>query len=182
MGNKKGFVLIETIVTITVLAASLLYIYSHFNNILIKEKTRLYYDDPAYIYRTYYLKEFFKANDIGFVLSLINDDNPLVVIGCEYEGLFEPGSSEKNACNKLWNSLGISKVAVGLNQLKYIRNCSMTSSDTKCSYLNYFSIEQRNYMKSLGNITKEKELIMIVEYLESDASSNKVRNYAWIEL
>ena len=59
MKSKMGFVLIETIVTITVLAASLLYVYSNFNNILIKEKTRIHYDDVAYLYRTYYLKEFF---------------------------------------------------------------------------------------------------------------------------
>ena len=59
MKNNKGFVFIETIITIVILTAALLYIYSNFTNILIKEKTRVHYDDVAYIYRTHFIKEYF---------------------------------------------------------------------------------------------------------------------------
>ena len=61
MKNNKGFVFIETMVTIVILATALLSLYTLFNNMLIKEKRRVYYDDPTYIYRSYYLFEVFKS-------------------------------------------------------------------------------------------------------------------------
>jgi len=88
MSNKKGFVFIETIVTIVVLAVSLLYIYSGFTDILIKEKARVHYDDVAYIYRTYYVKNFFANYNLNNVLKNLSEDNPMIIIGCEYSGIF----------------------------------------------------------------------------------------------
>jgi len=181
MSNKKGFVLIETIITITVLAASLLYIYASFNNVLIKEKTRINYDDPAYIYRTYYLKEFFKNYELDYVLSLVNEDNPLVVIGCDYEGIFDENADAKIVCENLIQSLGVSKIAVGLNDLSYVKDCKNNNSN-KCAYMNYFSAEEVTYFKSLGKIDKDQNNIMLFEYIESTDSSKSIRNYAWIKI
>ena len=56
--NKKGFVFVETIIVVTVLASSLLVVYGTFTTILSSEKRRVMFDDPAYIYRTYYLENF----------------------------------------------------------------------------------------------------------------------------
>ena len=85
MMDKKGFIFIETIVTIVVLAVSLLYVYSGFNNILNKEKKRIHYDDVAYIYRTYYVKNFFAKHEINDVLKKLDQNNqPMIVIGCDY--------------------------------------------------------------------------------------------------
>lgn len=84
MRNKKGFIFIETIITIVVLAVSLLYVYSSFNSILIKEKTRVHYDDVSYIYRTYYVKNFFAKFELNDALKILNSANPLIMIGCDY--------------------------------------------------------------------------------------------------
>ena len=54
---QKGFIFIETIITIVILTGSLLFLYQTFNNTLQNEKARIYYDDTPYIYRTYYLKD-----------------------------------------------------------------------------------------------------------------------------
>ena len=54
--NKKGFVLIETIVTVVVLTTSLLYLYNSYSSIIANENTRLYYDDVAYIYKANYIR------------------------------------------------------------------------------------------------------------------------------
>ena len=55
--NKKGFVFMETIITIVILSSSLLLIYSSFKNLLVKQKSRIYYDDVVYTYRTYYIEK-----------------------------------------------------------------------------------------------------------------------------
>ena len=64
--NKKGFVFMETIITIVILSSSLLLIYSSFKNLIVKQKSRIYYDDVVYTYRTW--QECFKnkeCNDIN---------------------------------------------------------------------------------------------------------------------
>src|SRR5574344_1530120 len=56
--KKNGFVFVETIIVVAVLATSLILMYISFNKIIINEKKRITYDDISYIYRTYYLEDF----------------------------------------------------------------------------------------------------------------------------
>ena len=58
MKNKKGFVFIETIITIVFLAAALLVLYSSYRNAIVEERKRIYYDDISYLYRNYYIADF----------------------------------------------------------------------------------------------------------------------------
>ncbi|MEG0977451.1 MAG: hypothetical protein RSF02_02735, partial [Bacilli bacterium] len=60
--NKKGFIFIETVVTVVVLSTSLLLLYSSYSNTIYKEKDKIYYDDLSYIYRTNYIKNFLTQN------------------------------------------------------------------------------------------------------------------------
>lgn len=62
--TRKGFVLIEAMVVLAFLATTLLNIYTSFNNVLDRTKKRLYYDDPVYLYRTYYLLDYLERNGI----------------------------------------------------------------------------------------------------------------------
>ena len=64
--KKNGFVFVETIVAIVVLTSSLLLLYSSFSKILQSEKTRVYYDDISYIYRSWYIKS--KINELTFII------------------------------------------------------------------------------------------------------------------
>lgn len=183
MSNKKGFVFIETIVTIVVLASALIYVYSGFNTILIKEKTRVNYDDIAYIYRTYYIKDYFAGGKLTEVLKKIDAINPTILIGCEYEGLV----TDIDSCNKLMTDYNVTSIAVSTGDMSYVKNCNDNSN--KCSYLKNFSTKELNYLKTLGNLiienndgTKTNNYIMIVEYIEEDGTGNKVHNYAWIRI
>ena len=45
--KNRGFIIIETIITVVVLSTSLLYLYSSYSSIINREETRLYYDDVA---------------------------------------------------------------------------------------------------------------------------------------
>ena len=60
--GKKGFAFIETIITVVLLSTSLLYLYNSYSSIISGEETRLYYDDPAYIYKTNYVRKFLEEN------------------------------------------------------------------------------------------------------------------------
>ena len=56
--NKKGFVLMETIVVIVVVSVALLTIFSSYNKILSKLRTENKYDTSEYIYMTKYIKDY----------------------------------------------------------------------------------------------------------------------------
>ena len=62
MKNKRGFVFVETIITVVVLTTSLLYLYNSYSSIINSEEERLYYDNPAYIYKTNYIRDFLESN------------------------------------------------------------------------------------------------------------------------
>ena len=71
ISNKKGFMFIETIVTLTILMTVLLMLYTTFTNLLNKEKTITTYDKKGYIYSLYYAKEYLL--DRGFLINLKNN-------------------------------------------------------------------------------------------------------------
>ena len=60
--NKKGFVLMETIVVIVVVSVALLTIFSSYNKILSKLRTENKYDTSEYIYMTKYIKDSMNAD------------------------------------------------------------------------------------------------------------------------
>ena len=61
---KKGFIFVETMVVIAFLGTVLLTVYSSFTTVLDTAKTRLYYDDSVYLYRTYYILSFLEENNL----------------------------------------------------------------------------------------------------------------------
>lgn len=104
---KKGFILVETIIVITILATSLLLIYSSFNSLLVNEKRRMYFDDPVYLYRTYYILDFFQTNNVFNYVddvlgeNVVSNENLLVEVSCNNAEIFVPGSTTKAFCEKL---------------------------------------------------------------------------------
>ena len=64
--NKKGFVFVETIITITILLASVLSIYVYYNSFIINEKKRLYYDDITYVHKTMALRDLIYSENVAF--------------------------------------------------------------------------------------------------------------------
>lgn len=53
MRKKSGFILIETIVVITILSVGLISLYASYNLILTKAVSKSYYDNVDYVYKTY---------------------------------------------------------------------------------------------------------------------------------
>ena len=102
--KNKGFVFIETIVTVLVLSTSLLYLYNSYNNIIDKEETRVYYDDVAYIYKTNYIKRFLEENaNIEYVKSEAFKKSYVTSIGNAFDNFFNEAQLAENMNNSLEN-------------------------------------------------------------------------------
>ena len=68
--NKKGFVLMETIVVIVVVSVALLTIFSSYNKILSKLRTENKYDTSEYIYITKYIKDYMQNNQSSLGINV----------------------------------------------------------------------------------------------------------------
>lgn len=86
--NKKGFVLMETIVVIVVVSVALLTIFSSYNKILSKLRTENKYDTSEYIYMTKYIKDYlssqtFQPQSIKDNISDLTNDTLKSIYGVE---------------------------------------------------------------------------------------------------
>ena len=94
--NKKGFAMVETIVVMVMVTIILLRVFSSFANTLSREKTRVYYDDTAYIFKLYAIADFLKVNNINpEKLTQLADENYIVPIGIATDKLFENMSDDE---------------------------------------------------------------------------------------
>ena len=173
--KNKGFVFIETIVTVLVLSTSLLYLYNSYNNIIDKEETRVYYDDVAYIYKTNYIKRFLEENaNIEYVKSEAFKKSYVTSIGNAFDNFFNEAQLAENMNNTLENILNNFKVnQMFLVKRNYIDECDGSETSGKC----YFNATDNaynltNYIKSI-NDTKH-DYYLVVEYSEKVDSDGKI--------
>lgn len=173
--KNKGFVFIETIVTVLVLSTSLLYLYNSYNNIIDKEETRVYYDDVAYIYKTNYIKRFLEENaNIEYVKSEAFKKSYVTSIGNAFDNFFNEAQLAENMNNSLENILNNFRVnQMFLVKRNYIDECDGSETSGKC----YFNATDNaynltNYIKSI-NDTKH-DYYLVVEYSEKVDSDGKI--------
>lgn len=191
--KKNGFVFVETIVAIVVLTSSLLLLYSSFNKILQSEKTRVYYDDVSYIYRTWYIKD--RLNNLNIMAALrditSNEDKYFVTIGVEYEGLFNGYESEKTYIANLLEDFEVKQIIIlKENKIDNLKKCSLECSlDSSCSeyencnglYTN-LSDEMINYLKTIY-IDISCTYVMVVEYNTCNSDNTNCKNYySWVSV
>lgn len=69
--NKRGFVLMETIVVVTVLCVVLVILYGAYSKILIEVSNKSLHDNTEYIYKTRVIREFLedKVDIVDFMAS-----------------------------------------------------------------------------------------------------------------
>lgn len=124
--KKSGFAFIETIITIVILSSSLLYLYHTYSAILIEEEKRLRYDDPAFIYKSNYIRKFLldsnnaNINNIFELLSKKNDNNnangnnsnnKYITIGYETDNLFK-SDEFKEEFKKITETFSVSRMII----------------------------------------------------------------------
>lgn len=191
--KKNGFVFVETIVAIIILASSLLLLYSSFTNILQSEKTRVYYDDVTYIYRTNYIKKILLETNLSNAVEDLKSDSSTLFfknIGLDTENLFT-GSTKRNFLEHLLEVYEVRDLFIvktnKIDNLKYCNadcalkgKCSGLANYNNCNllYLN-LSDEALNFMKTLYVI--EGDYILVAEYESCDKANSNCRSYfSWV--
>ena len=190
--KKNGFVFVESIVAVVILASSLLLLYSSFTTILQTEKTRVYYD-ASYIYRTWYLKEVFNNLNFTAVIRDLtgNDNKDFVTVGTEYQGLFEGHEQDRSLVNKLLSDYEVNQIIViKENKVDNLKKCTQEcANDRSCSnyencnnlYMN-LSDTMISYLKTI-NIDISCTYVFAVEYTTCNAgNTNCHKYYSWVSV
>ena len=169
--NLKGFILVETMVVIVFLATTLLTVYSSFTTVLDNAKTRIFYDDPIYLYRTYYFLSYLEKNnltdfiDAKFANTSGTDNRSLSIVefGCSALSVTEEsgGASENGFCESLKSSMDINHVFIMNYDVNEVIKCDEQSGnlDDKTLYcqrnkaLQNLSISAVNYLYTLDGYT-----------------------------
>lgn len=193
--KKNGFVFVETIIAIVVLTSSLLLLYSTFNKVLQSEKTRVYYDDVTYIYRSYYIKNRINELNMMAVLNDItsNQDKYFVTVGVEYQELFNGYEKEKTYIANMLEDYEVSQIIIlKENKLDNLKKCTLECSlDSTCNeyencngmYTN-LSDEFISYLKTIF-VDVSCTYVMAVEYntcTGSNGNDNCKKYYSWVSV
>lgn len=192
--KKNGFAFVETIIAVVVLSTSLLLLYSSFNKVLHTEKTKIYYDDTAFIYRSYYLKNTISGlnynNVVNYLLS--NDDEYFVITGSEHTDLIDDISDEDiEFFNNLINRFNVSQmVFLKENKINDIKTCSndCDTDDNICKECKrmYNTMSDDcddfiNYIKTVF-VDVSSDYILAVEYKICEDNSNCKKYYSWVSV
>lgn len=161
MKNKKGFAFIETIITVVILSATLLFLYSSYSSILSDEETRTYYDDPSFIYRTNYVKKFLEEyGNMDFVKKYYFSDTYVVNIGPSFEALFNNPDTGKASLEDIINSFNI--YSMSLIKSDMFNNCYNSTGICKDSLEKLGTYGMQKYVNSLNNA--DYSYYLVIEY------------------
>lgn len=159
--KNKGFVFIETIIVVVILTTSLLAIYSTFSKMVQSQKSRIYYDDIVYIYRTGIIKnKLEKMFNNGLVYNI---DSPY--IGSESSDFNE---QYLDLYNHLYNDYEVEYFLL------------LEVSNNKVVINEILEDDMKTYLKTLS-IKDSVENILVVKY--ENCNTDICKNfYSWIEV
>lgn len=153
MKNKKGFVLLETLVVTIFTLIIFTLLYTSTVPLLGKYKDLSYYNDIDITYDLYYLKRLIK-----------NDSNYNNINNSSYQSIKCTDLSDANTCNSYFNALNIKKndELVYLDLKKLNENKKYLSSDI----LDYVNRIDKKYDNSKILILKRNDYISFVKWFE----------------
>ena len=166
---KKGFIFVETMVCIAFLSTVLLTVYASFTNVLDNAKVRLMYDDPVYLYRTYYILNFLEENGLTEYINekfskQANNTTYITEYGCNSVGAaMSEEITEKSFCEKIlqngdWKVNHIFIMPYNINKVVSCANSTSITdgTDSNCrrnTSLKNLSVQAVNYLYSLDGYT-----------------------------
>ena len=122
--NKKGFVLMETIIVIVVVSVGLLTIFSSYNKILSKLRTENKYDTSEYIYMTKYIKDSMNAGTT--VQDIVTENNITNYTNSNLSSLY---GVEKIYLLTNLNNFGSNETKVDAYMIDYIKKLDVRDQD-----------------------------------------------------
>lgn len=167
MKIKRGFIFVETIVVTAILTISLLMVYSSYTGIIISENTRLKYDDPIFMYRTFYLQRFLKNLRLDLLKSSLSLEAPYLVMNnfnCDSSELFIGVYNNQGICENIVDNFHVRNMYLTYNDLSFLQECR--SNTGKCEILNQIRSNMVNYVKKIDGSGKTGYRL-IVEFAEN---------------
>lgn len=163
--NKKGFVLMETIVVIVVVSVALLTIFSSYNKILSKLRTENKYDTSEYIYITKYIKDYMQGtmniteNDINNIIS----DNKITNFADNINNLKILYGVEKIYLLTNLNNFGGNGTKVDAYMIDYIKKLDVKDKDK------LLIVEYKRAVKDIDNkeVKDTKDNTLYETYISS---------------
>ena len=170
MRSKKGFAFVETIITVVILSASLLYLYSTYSAILSDEKVRVYYDDPSFIYYTNYVKKFFEEYaDLENIKRSKFNNTYVISIGTGYQNLLKDRSMAA-ALEKIVESFRINHIAIVKSDM--FNNCFEGTEEYCESSIKNLNYNMQKYVTSLSD-TKYNYYLVVEYAIRLDETTGK---------
>ncbi len=167
--NKKGFVFVETIVTLTILMALLITLYGGFVNVLQKERTVAEYDKNGDIYAMFYIKEIWKKAKTSSNTRYIEDNDDYADSYLIYDIAGHPERHPK------LNLFDIKYIVVGKCnsgsrtfsfQNKY--GSQPAYSPLATTPASYYSKEFIDYIKSISTCPSSSKYVLYGEFRHGD--------------
>lgn len=145
--NKKGFILVETIMVVVILITTLTLIYSSFSKLISYEKRRVMFDDTSYIYRTYYLEDFLVSLNMEQYIKkyLVEENNKIIEFTCSDISLYNAVDQEGNInqeelnkrtfCEQLINTgnMNVKKIYITKYNVMDLKKCTTSTGKLSCS-------------------------------------------------
>ena len=173
---KRGFLLLETIVVISVLCILLITLYVAYNNTTNAVKSQLRYDNTEYIYKAYILKNFLEEKIINEG-SYACSNCETVYIFCSDKNV-EQVTSCRNIPKEDDNYYFLQKM---VDQMKvtaiYITKWDTTTFMDKAEIMNTFEATTQRYIRVLNPIKKGDNAYRIIVMFE-DENDTKAIQYA----
>ena len=179
MESKKGFAIIETLVTTVVLTTALITVYILFNNIMIREKRRLYYDDPLYVSRANYIFDSFLNLIRQKSVNTNYPDRYITIADLLIEGTETTGTkrelnlvsfscdneifADKTACKNFFYRFELNRIYVSKFDMSYIRTCN-NSTSIDCITYNLLDSQTKMYFKTLPYVPGAVGYYIIFEF------------------
>lgn len=180
--NRKGFAFLETIVAVIILTTSLILLYTSFSRLLQTEKSRVYYDDISFTYRSMFIKRSFdQVNFLAVIKDLLGQkSDDFVLFGIDYQDLFigeeetESGVihkavQDRDYLSKMLDDYEVKNMLViKTDRLEALKKCDPDSAkkndDPQCNKL-YTSVSSSmiDYISSI-NVEISCFYILVIEY------------------
>ncbi|MBR5662417.1 MAG: hypothetical protein IKX00_02055 [Bacilli bacterium] len=181
MKNKKGFAIIETLITTVVLTTALISLYVLFNNIMIKEKRRVYYDDPIFIARSNYIFDAFfkilkeKSTPASNPEYSLNFGDYLIMGSTDdtteervYINSFNCNSmiiEDRDACKRFFDNMALRSIYISQFDTSYINTCEH-SNEYKCIVYNHLDHQAKLYLRSLPYVPGAEGYYIIFDFYD----------------
>jgi len=171
--NKKGFVLMETIVVITVLCVILVVLYASYFNLLISVKKKRLYDNTEYIYKTEVVREYLEKE-----LEPESYNNSTYMVYCRNANISSDSTIKKcydkdisnNFENELFKTLGVEAIYITWWYTPSISPDALKS----------FEATTQNYIKSMD--PTDESGYRIIGMYKSENNETEIDTYEYASL